>query len=153
MHYWSSSAPPSLIEFPPKGGSLSPDGTGLPVFSNVSSFPISYPGGMNGNYELQAKDACGNYKTINIYVPQTAPAPALNLGFDSFKNCAGDAVYNATASGGKPNYVYTIIAPSTDQVGTSKTSAGGVQFDLTSGGTYTIQAMDQCGGIRQQTVV
>jgi len=143
--------PPYTYRISTKGGSLNPDGTGAPAFADTSSFPIIYPGGMNGFYELQSKDACGNYKTIKVYVPQTAPAPNLNIAFGSFKNCAGDAVYNVTASNGKPDYIYKIIA-GPDQVGLTKISSGGVQFDLTAGGTYTIQAMDQCGGLKTQNV-
>ncbi len=148
----SEQRPPYTYRISSKGGALPGDGSVPPPFLSVTSFNIPYPSGMNGNYEIQAKDACGNYKTINVYVPQTAPAPELNLSFDRFKDCAGDAVYNASATGGIPDYIYTIIAPSTDQVGTTKTSAGSVQFDLKAGGTYTIQAIDQCGGVRTRTV-
>ena len=123
------------------------DGQGTPPFQNVSSFPITYPGGLNGYYEMQAKDSCGNYKTINVYVPATAPSPALGLNFSNFTSCSGNAVYTATATGGTPAYIYSIIAPSTDQVGTTITSSNPVNFNLTANGFYTIQAMDQCGGI------
>ncbi|MBK8853798.1 MAG: DUF11 domain-containing protein [Saprospiraceae bacterium] len=135
-----------------KGGSLPSDGQGTPPFQNVSSFPITYPGGLNGYYEMQAKDSCGNYKTINVYVPATAPSPALGLNFSNFTSCSGNAVYTATATGGTPAYIYSIIAPSTDQVGTTITSSNPVNFNLTANGFYTIQAMDQCGGIVTQTV-
>ncbi|MBK8079768.1 MAG: hypothetical protein IPK25_05475 [Saprospiraceae bacterium] len=101
---------------------------------------------------MQAKDSCGNYKTINVYVPATAPSPALGLNFSNFTSCSGNAVYTATATGGTPAYIYPIIAPSTDQVGTNITSSNPVNFNLTANGFYTIQAMDQCGGRVTQTV-
>lgn len=144
--------PPYTFRISSKNGSLPADGSTPPPFQNVSSFSIPYPLGMNGNYELQAKDNCGNYKTINVYVPQTAPSPNLSLTFNNFLNCAGDASYTATASGGTPNYVFTIIAPSTDQVGFTQTTSGTANFNFTTGGYYSIQVVDQCGGITVQTV-
>ncbi|MBK9734055.1 MAG: hypothetical protein IPO92_03420 [Saprospiraceae bacterium] len=123
-----------------------------PPFLPVTGFNIPYPAGMNGNYEVQALDACGNYKTINVYVPATAPGAGLDVSFTNFANCAGDAVYTATASGGTPNYVFTIIAPSTDQIGVTQTTSGTAAFNLTALGSYTIQVSDQCGGITTTTV-
>lgn len=144
--------PPYTYRISAKNGSLPVLVSDPPAFTSVSGFSIPYPSGMNGNYEIQAKDACGNYKTINVYVPATAPGPGLTTSFNNFTSCTGDASYTATASGGTPNYIYTIIAPSTDQVGSTQTTSGSATFTLTANGTYTIQVMDQCGGVTVNTI-
>ncbi|MBK8470750.1 MAG: hypothetical protein IPL33_00170 [Sphingobacteriales bacterium] len=143
--------PPYLFRISSKNGSLPGDGSEPPAFTSATSFPIAFPSGMNGNYELQARDACGNYKTINVYVPLTAPSPSLTLAFNSFANCDGDGNYTATPSGGTPPYTFTITA-GPDQVGSTITSNNTQSYVFTSGGTYTLQLTDNCGGITQQTV-
>jgi len=144
--------PPYTYRISTKGGSLPSDGSIPPPFLAVTSFNIPYPSGMNGNYQIQAKDACGNYKTINVNVPLNVPGPGLALAFANFTNCAGDAIYTATATGGTPNYVFTIVAPSTNQIGATQTTSGPASFTLTAGGSYTIEVMDQCGGITRRAV-
>lgn len=65
----------------------------------MTEFIIQHPSGVGGWYELQAKDACGNFKTIKVYVPDLAPAPSVSSGFNNFANCDGDAQYTVSGSG------------------------------------------------------
>ncbi|SOE23572.1 hypothetical protein SAMN06298216_3957 [Spirosomataceae bacterium TFI 002] len=136
-----------------KGGSLPSNGSTPPLYdtSISGSFPITYPSGLGGNYEIQAIDACGNYKTKIVNVPAAAPQPTLTSQFVSFNNCAGDANYKFTASNGTPNYTFEITA-GPDQIGVNFNHSSEATFALTAGGTYTIRVTDECGGVRSTTV-
>ncbi|MDH4460261.1 MAG: hypothetical protein QE277_02475, partial [Flectobacillus sp.] len=133
-----------------KGGSLAADGSGSPAFASVSEFSLPYPSGVGGNYELQAIDSCGNFKTINVYVPNSAPGPWVNSAFVKFNNCAGDAEYKLEAGGAKDPYIFKIKS-GPDQVGATQTGTS-VSFNLLAEGTYVFEVMDQCGGVSEHTV-
>ena len=133
-----------------KDGVLSTDPNASPAFQSVSEFPILYPSGVGGSYEIQSMDACGNFKTVTINIPAFAPGPNVSASFVQFNNCAGDADYKISASNGTAPYTFTITA-GPDQVGSSITGSDAT-FTLAAGGTYTISATDQCGGKTDRTV-
>lgn len=136
-----------------KGGSLPSDGTEPPTYNTPlnGSFPIPYPSGTGGNYEIQGRDACGNYKTINVSVPSSAPTPTVTSAFQKFINCAGDAEYKVTASGGTAPYIFKVKS-GPDQVNNQVTDPASTTYTLKAGGTYVINVMDQCGGMRDVTI-
>ncbi|MBK7243349.1 MAG: hypothetical protein IPH98_05735 [Saprospiraceae bacterium] len=111
----------------------------------VTEFIIPYPAGVGGWYELQAKDYCGNFKTISIYVPDEAPAPSANFAFNNFINCDGDAKYTVDASGGTGPYKFEILSGSTDQVGLTYTNVYSQMYNFKADGYYKIKVTDQCG--------
>lgn len=133
-----------------KNVGLPADGSTPPAYQSVSEFSIPYPSGVGGNYELQAIDSCGNYKTINVYVPATSSGPWVNSSFVKFNNCAGDAEYKLEAGGAKDPYIFKIKS-GPDQVGVTQTGTS-VSFNLLAEGTYIFEVMDQCGGISEHTV-
>ena len=133
-----------------KDSGLAADGSGSPAFASVSEFSLPYPSGVGGNYEIQAIDSCGNFKTINVYVPSSAPGPWVNSAFVKFNNCAGDAEYRLEAGGAKDPYIFKIKS-GPDQVGTTQTGTS-VSFNLLAEGTYVFEVMDQCGGISEHTI-
>jgi hypothetical protein len=149
----SEQRPPFNFRISAKNGTLPSDGTEPPAYSTPQSgnFPISYPSGMGGAYEIQAKDACGNYKTINIQVPLTAPGPGMTSTFKGFQNCAGDANYEVTPSGGVGPYMFEVTA-GPNQVGSTSTGST-ANYLFSAGGTYTVKATDQCGGSSTTDIV
>ena len=142
--------PPFTFRISPKDGALSTDPAAPPAFQSVTEFDISVPGGLGGNYEIQSMDACGNFKTLTVRVPATAPGPRTSASFVQFNNCDGDADYKVSATGGTAPYTFTIKS-GPNQVGASQTGADAT-FTLAANGSYVITATDQCGGITEQTV-
>ncbi len=138
--------PPYVYRISTKNGSLPANGSTPPAYQNVSEFIIPYPAGVGGWYELQAKDDCGNFKTISIYVPDQAPAPGAYSTFNNFINCAGDAKYTVDAYGGTGPYTFEILAGSTDQVGNIVNNVTSHMYNLKADGYYKVKVTDQCGG-------
>ena len=101
-------------------------------------------------YELQAVDDCGNYKTITVNIPASAPAPNVSSKFINFANCNGDAQYKISASGGTGPYIYTVKS-GPDQVGTSQSGADAT-FTLTALSDYVFTVTDECGGSTEHRV-
>ena len=133
-----------------KNASLPSDGSTPPAYQNVTAFSIPYPSGVGGNYEVQAIDSCGNYKTINIYIPATAPGPSVSSSFVKFMNCNGDAQYTLTATGAVSPYIFKVKS-GPDQVGTTQTGLTAT-FTLKAEGIYVFEVMDQYGGVSEHTI-
>jgi len=138
--------PPYVYRISSKDNVLPANGAEPPVYQMVTEFIIPYPAGVGGWYELQAKDYCGNFKTISIYVPDEAPAPSANFAFNNFINCDGDAKYTVDASGGTGPYKFEILSGSTDQVGLTYTNVYSQMYNFKADGYYKIKVTDQCGG-------
>ncbi|HAK78226.1 MAG TPA: hypothetical protein DCM71_15265, partial [Runella sp.] len=148
----SQQRPDYFFRISSKNGSLPSDGTTPPAYNTPLSGSFSIPlSGVGGNYEIQGKDACGNYKTINVTVPNSIPGPSVSNAFVKFNNCDGDADYKLSASGGTSPYIFTIKS-GPDQIGTTITNASEATFALKAEGTYVVEVKDQCGGITEHTV-
>lgn len=149
----SQQRPDYFFRISTKNGTLPADGTVPPPYDTTlgGSFPIVYPAGMGGTYEIQGRDSCGNYKTIKVTVPSSIPAPTASSSFVKFNNCDGDAEYKITASGGNAPYIFKVKS-GPNQVGNEITDPTSATFTLTAGGTYVISVTDQCGGTRDVTV-
>lgn len=144
--------PPFEYRISAKNGTLPANGTEPPAYQNVTEFNIPFPSGVGGNYQLQARDSCGNFKTINIQVPAFAPSPTASSSFIIYNNCAGDAIYRLTASGGTGPYDFKITS-GPNQVGTEQTNVLQADFTLSAGGTYNFLITDECGGTTTNQVI
>ena len=142
--------PPYKFRISAKNGGLPADGTEPPTYQSVSEFSIPYPDGVGGTYEIQAMDACGNYKTTTINIPASAPGPSVSSNFIKFDNCDGDAQYKISASGGTSPYAFEVKS-GPDQVGTV-VNGNDATFTLKALQTYVFKVTDQCGGVTEQTV-
>ena len=112
-------------------------------FQSSGTFSGLTPG---TTYTAQVWDACDNFQTRTITVPAgstlTVSDPVIKK-----ETCDGKYTATYTSNGANGTVTYSITA-GPDQVGTS--NATGV-FQLTPGGTYTIQAKDNCGTISTKT--
>ncbi len=143
--------PPYMFRISPIGGGLPANGGGAPPYQNTTSFPIPFPSGTGGTYELQAIDACGNYKTIQVNVPASAPPPSVSANFQNFANCGGDANYTLSGSGGTPPYTVTVVS-GPNQVGNTVSNVTTQNYTFSANGTYVVSVTDQCGGQQLQTI-
>lgn len=145
--------PPYEFRISAPNGTLPANGQGLPNYESVTQFV--FPSTVVGNsFQMQARDACGNFKTYSIQVPNQPPAPTLNFTRVGYVNCNGDSNYSFTASGGTSPYLMTIIsstAPGDPLVGqTSNTNPTNWVFLAST--TYVVRVRDECGAVAQRTI-
>ena len=136
-----------------KNGSLPADGLSPPPYDTPlsGSFPIPYPAGVGGTYEIQGRDFCGNYKTLTVTVSDRIPGPSVSNEFQKFLNCDGDADYKITATGGKSPYIFSVKS-GPDQPAITAVDETTATVSLKGGGKYVLEVKNQCGGITETTI-
>ena len=136
-----------------KNGSLPADGLSPPPYDTPlsGSFPIPYPAGVGGVYEIQGRDFCGNYKTLTVSVPDQIPGPSVNSEFQKFINCDGDANYEISAKGGNSPYIFSIKS-GPDQPVITALNDSTAKVLLKGGGKYVVAVKNQCGGTTEETI-
>lgn len=105
--------------------------TGKLVYDNL-------PAGLS--YEVQLIDACQNFQTRQVLMPQIS-YPVLSNATITKTACTIYSV-DFTTSGGKTPYTYKVIAPSDGSIGTTSTTG---HFDLPINKSYTVEVTDACG--------
>ena len=106
-----------------------------------------------GTYTVTVKDLVGNCTKdqFNVVITGSYADPRFSLT-KTDETCmnAGNGTISVTGlTGGSGPFIYTIIAPSPSGVGTSNTSGS---FSNLSGGDYSVQMTDSCGGIQTRHI-
>ncbi|NOT37233.1 MAG: DUF11 domain-containing protein [Saprospiraceae bacterium] len=142
--------PPYTYRISAPNGTLPNDGAGLPPYGSDTEFCTSIPSDWAGKtFKLQAKDACGNFKTYTIQVPLNPPPPALNSVFKGFSDCAGNSLYEMTGGGGTAPYLFTIVSgPGTPTSSTTNPT----NFVFPPNSTSVVRVRDECGGFIEHTI-
>ena len=92
-------------------------------------------------YTLQVWDACENFQTRNVQIPNVA-APNVSDARIDYLDCAGNVRATFTASGDNGPFTFAVTS-GPNQVGTSNTT--GV-FNFLPNSSYTVEVTNQCGG-------